>query len=127
LSKNKGSRTERELLHMLHEQQFGVCRVAGSGSMPIPSVDLVAGKNGRSLAIECKSGKGRRYISGGQVEELKVFSQRFGAEAWVAVRFDNFGWYFLKPEHLQKSGASNFVVHQKLVEEKGILFEELIK
>ena len=112
---------------MLHGEGFGVCRVAGSGSTPLPSPDLVAGKEGRSCAIECKSGKGRRYISEEQINELKEFSIRFGSEAWVAVRFDNLGWYFMQPENLQRSGVDNFVVYPELVKTKGVDFENFIK
>ena len=34
--KSKGTRTERELLHMFHEAGFGGIRAAGSGSTTLP-------------------------------------------------------------------------------------------
>lgn len=103
--------------------------MAGSGSMPLPCPDLLSGKKGRTLAIECKSGKGkqRRYIDKGQVEELIEFSKGFGAEAWIAVRFDGMKWSFLKPGHLGKSNGGTYYFDKSLVSKKGIDFEKLIK
>jgi len=126
MSKAKGSRLERELLHLFWDDSWFCTRMAGSGSMPLPCPDLLAGKKGRVLAIECKGGKGdkRRYITTEQIEELKQFSKGFGAEAWVAVRFDNVPWSFFKIEHLGK--GNHYHVDKKLVAEKGISFSELI-
>ena len=72
MSKKKGSRTERELLKLFWESGWYCIRMAGSGSMPLPCPDLLSGKKGRSLAIECKSGKGknRRYIPKEQIDDL---------------------------------------------------------
>tara|TARA_Y100000310_G_C20324695_1_gene642396 strand:- start:54 stop:377 length:324 start_codon:yes stop_codon:yes gene_type:complete len=104
--------------------------MAGSGSMPLPCPDLLSGKNGRSLAIECKSGrkKHRRYISIEQIEELKKFSKGFGAEPWIGIRLDGMQWYFLKPSQLGKSnGFGNYYFDKNLIENKGIIFEELLR
>ncbi len=103
--------------------------MAGSGSMPLPCPDLLAGKSGKSMAIECKSGKGkqRRYISKEQIEELESFSQGFGADAWVGVRFDGKKWAFLKSSQLGRSkGLENYYFDKELVENYGIPFEELL-
>ncbi len=127
MSKAKGSRTERELLHMFWEAEHFCLRVAGSGSMPFPCPDLLAGKEGRSFAIECKSGKGdRRYITEQQVHELQEFAQGFGAEAWVAMRFDRTGWMFLKPGDLGRNAGKHFFISKDLCQDKGITFEQLL-
>ena len=127
MSKVKGSRLERELFHMFWNQKgWAGLRVAGSGSTTLPASDLLAGNGSRILAIECKSGKGRRDIKKKQVEELKTFSKLFGAEAWVGVRFDNMPWYFLQLGDLGKSKGKNYFVNPDLVIKKGIMFEELI-
>lgn len=126
-SKKKGSRTERELFHMFWETgRWMPLRTAGSGSTPIPAPDLLIGNGSRVLAIECKSGKGRRDIKKEQIEELKIFSKLFGAEPWVGVRFDNMPWYFLEIKDIGKSKGKNYFVDPKLVIEKGMKFEELI-
>ena len=126
-SKKKGSRLERELFHMFWKQK-GWCglRVAGSGSTTLPAPDLIVGNGSRVLAIECKSGKGRRDIKKEQVDELKIFAKLFGAEPWIGVRFDNMPWHFLQLEKLGKSKGKNYFVDSKLVVSNGIKFEELI-
>ncbi len=102
--------------------------MAGSGSMPFPCPDLLAGKKGRALAIECKSGKNTRYITKEQMNELTTFSRGFGAESWVGIRFNNEDWYFLKPQQLGKSRTGkNFFISRDLASEKGTTFKELIQ
>jgi holliday junction resolvase Hjr len=127
MSKKKGSRLERELVHMFYDAEWQPIRASGSGSTPLPCADLLAGSNGRVLAIECKGGKGVRYIKKQQIDELMDFSSRFGAEPWLGARFDNTEWFFLKIQHLRQSKTgNNFVVDLKLAKEKGIKFRELI-
>ncbi len=126
MTKQKGSRTERELLHMFHATgKFAPLRIAGSGSSPLPCPDLIVGGSNRVLAIECKSGKGRRDIRKDQVEELKIFSKLFGAEPWIGVRFDNMPWYFLEINRLGRSKGDNYFVSPVLAIKNGIKFDEL--
>ena len=114
---------------MFFKENWQPCRIAGSGSTTIPATDLIAGKDGRILAIECKSGKReiKRYLNNEQINELKEFSKRMGAEAWIGMRYDNEDWLFLLPKHLDKSKKGTYCVNLKLAKKKGILFEELIK
>lgn len=128
MSKVKGNRTERELLHLFWSAGYGVSRVAGSGSTPLPSPDLIAGKEGKLFAIECKAGKGTRYLSKKEINELEEFSSRIGAEALVAARFNNAPWIFLKISDLGVSRTGeNYFVNLKLAKEKGVLFKDLVK
>ena len=126
-TKGKGARTERELLHKFWEHKWLCIRIAGSGSMPHPCPDLLAGRKGRSLAIECKSSKGtqRRYIETRQIQELDEFARGFGAEAWIGVRFNGLPWKFLKPTQLGTSQRA-FYVDRALAHAKGIDFLSLI-
>ena len=126
-SKGKGTRLERELFHMFWKtNKFQPLRVAGSGSTTILSVDLLIGGQGRYLAIECKALKqGRKYISPERIKELKDFSEKFGAEPWLAIRFNNQPWYFIRIEDLERT-KTNYVVYLELVKKKGLLFEDLI-
>jgi len=127
MSKKKGSRLERELFHMFWEQKgWSALRTAGSGSTTLPAPDLLAGNGSKVFAIECKSGKGRRDIRKEQIEELKLFSKLFGAEAWIGVRFNNLPWYFFEIKHLGKSSGNNYFVDPKLAIKRGIKFEELV-
>ncbi len=130
MSKKKGTRAERELLHMFWSQKFGVIRAAGSGSIPLPNPDILVGKNKRCLAIECKSlNKGSKFFPKEEISQLNEFSKRFGAEPWLAIRFDREGWYFIQPKHLNKSINGNFSVSLKGLKQspKSLMFEELCK
>ncbi len=128
MSKSKGTRVERELFHMLYNNEFVPIRSAGSGSTPIPNPDILAGKDGRVLAIECKALKNNnKFFPEKEINELNLFSKKFGAEPWIAMRFDNKGWYFIKPENLKKTKTGNFSINLKSAKEKGINFESLIK
>ncbi len=126
MSKAKGSRLERELLHMFWKNKWFCLRVAGSGSMPFPCPDLLAGKKQRSLAIECKSGKTTRYIAEQQINELKEFAKGFGAEPWIGIRFDGMEWRFLKPKQLGRNSGKNLFVSKGLALRRGLSFFELI-
>ena len=128
MSKQKGTRAERELLHMLYSKKWQIMRSAGSGSIGIPNPDLIAGKDSRILAIECKSlSKESKYFKEQEIKELKEFSKTFGAEAWLAIRFDNIGWYFIQPPKLNKTKSGYFSISLEDIKTKGLNFEELIK
>lgn len=122
-SKCKGSGAERELLHKFWGADWAAIRVAGSGSMKYPSCDLVVGKGGRLLLIECKSTSDRRqYISAEQIEGLTGLAEKMAAEPWVGVRFGRLGWLFLRPEHLRCAGK-----HFVAAAGEGVSFESLTK
>ena len=127
-SKNKGSRAERELFHMFHKANFAPIRVAGSGSTTIDSCDLIVGGKGRVLAIECKSTKkDRKDLKKEQIEELKNFAKKFGAEPWIAVKFNYLGWFFLSIDNLGKSSGDNPFINKEIAQNKGLSFDELIR
>jgi len=126
-TKSKGIKAERELIHMFWQTEiWSSHRIAGSGSSRYPSPDIIAGNNQRILALECKTlKKGKKYLDQKEIEQLIEFSQKFGAESWLAMKFGRQPWSFLKPEHLEKTGNC-FAISQNLIEEKGITFQELI-
>lgn len=129
MSKAKGTRAERELLHMFFDHDWHCLRVAGSGSIPLPATDLLAAKAGRIFAIECKTGdkKNNRYLDDQQISELKSFARKFKAEPLLAVRFDAVGWYFLSLHQLEKSKGGNLFYSLDLAKKRGLNFKELIK
>lgn len=129
MTKIKGSRTERELVHLFNETgTWSAIRVAGSGLTKDPNPDVLAGNKKRYLAIECKSLKGTsKYLYPEDIEQLKSFAYKFGAEPWLGIRFNHKGWYFIKPENLEKTKSSNLVVSVELAEEKGLRFNDLTK
>lgn len=126
-TKAKGSRAERELFHKLWEEGFAVVRAAGSGSTTRPSPDLIASNGKKTFAIECKSVKGgKKYFSREELEQLQLFSHTFGAEAWLAIRFDTKGWYFLEIQHIPQSKGGTFLASFSHLQKNGLQFSEFI-
>ena len=124
--KAKGTVGERELMHKFWDKGWACVRVAGSGSGKHPSCDLVAGNRHRKLAIECKTiGNQNVYISKEQIALMRQFSDIFGAESYVAVRFPGDGWYFLSLDDLKECKA-NYAVTNEAAKAKGFILDELI-
>lgn len=125
--KSKGINAERELIHLFWSKGWASCRIAGSGSMKYPSADILATNKLRKLAIECKTAKdNNKYIAKEDIEQLRQFSSIFGAEPWIAVKFNRFEWLFLSLDDLKDVG-NNFLISKEIAKNKGLLFEELIK
>jgi len=123
--KSKGINAERELIKLLWTKGWMPIRIAGSGSSPLPCPDILAGKNNRHLAIECKSSKNDNiYLDKIEIEELIEFSQKFGAEAWIGARFNNMDWFFMIPEKLKYTGKG-YSISRKNIGEVGVSFEGL--
>lgn len=124
-AKAKGSAAERDLIHLFWEKGWAAIRVAGSGSNAYPSPDIIASNNLRKIAIEVKATSGdAQYITKEQIGQLQEFSQRFGAEPWVGVRFDNRGWYFVSLEELRETSAA-FVLDYDKATSLGMSFDDL--
>ncbi len=93
--------------------------MAGSGSIKYPVPDILAAKNNRHLAVECKNTKAdSQYLTKEEIADLKTFASITGAEAYVAVRFAREDWRFLKPEDLDVT-PTQFVVSKKLALQHG--------
>lgn len=122
--KAKGTKAEREIIHLFHKHNWSAIRSAGSGSSRFPSPDILAGNIARKVAVECKSTSSSvLYLPKECVEQLKEFCSNFGAEPWIGVRFKE--WYFLTLEDIKETNAG-FSVSTKLARQKGLLFEEMI-
>lgn len=124
--KKKGCNAERELVHMFWGTgEWSACRVAGSGSMSYPAPDLLASNGVRKLAVECKAIKGdKKYFDEAEIEQLVEFSNKFGAEAWLALKFNNRGWHFISVEELSKT-KKGYVISLSDLGIKGLNFEDL--
>ncbi len=126
-SKTKGTNAERELFHMFWNSNLACLRVAGSGSTTLPAPDLLVGGQGRVMAIECKSLKsGIKYFDKEEIAQLDVFAKTFGAEPWIAMRFDRIGWFFLPITNLRKSKNGTASISLEYAEKNGLKFEEFI-
>ena len=124
--KSKGTNAERDLVHRFWEKDWACFRAAGSGSSKYPTPDLIAGNSLRKLAIEVKiTSDEKKYFDYNEIIDLKKFSDTFGAEAWVAIKFPKTPWVFLTIEDLESSGK-HFVVSKQVAERRGLSFEEII-
>jgi Holliday junction resolvase len=125
--KSKGTRAERELLHLFWENEWACMRSAGSGSTTRPSPDLLASKNNKTLAIECKSIKSKNHhFNKKEIEELILFSKLFGAKPIIGMRFDNKGWFFLDVNKLSPNKNGNYGISLKLSMKEGLSFKNLL-
>ena len=123
-AKAKGSNGERYLLKKFWGNGWACLRTAGSGSMSFPAPDLIAGNKIRRVAVECKVTKeDSKYFQTEDIQQLKKFSDYFGAEAWVAVKLNDAPWYFLSLDDL-KPTEKNFVATTSICRSKGFLVEE---
>ncbi|MEK6951301.1 MAG: Holliday junction resolvase Hjc [Nanoarchaeota archaeon] len=124
-SKAKGIQGERELVIAFNEAGWSCVRIAGSGSSHYPAPDILAGNAQRRVAIECKVTKDhKKYFPDEEVEQLKAFSQKFGAESWIGLRFPRQPWYFVLLEDLEKTG-NLWAISQEAAQRKGLKMEEL--
>lgn len=113
-AKEKGTGAERELVHLLWAADWAASRVAGSGSIKYPVPDILASKNKRQLAIECKVTKSdSQYLTKEEVADLRTYAAITGAEPYIAVRFAREEWRFLSPDELDVT-ATQFVVSKKM-------------
>lgn len=125
--KKKGTDAERELIHRFWSNGWVAARVAGSGSMPYPSPDIIAAKHPRSIVIESKVTKDdKQYFEKEKIDELRIFARAMNSEAYVAVKFNRVGTYFVSLDDLKDAGKS-LVLDVEDAKSRGILFEELIK
>ena len=110
--KSKGIRAERELVQMFWENSWAATRVAGSGNTKFPSTDIIAGKEGRTLAIECRTVNNNKiYVDDNKIKGMVEFIKQSGYEGWFAIKFNRKGWFFI-PVHEMK----NYINLQHLIE-----------
>ena len=124
MSKTKGIRAERELIHLFWATPDWIAaRIAGSGSMRYPAPDIIAGNDERKLVIEAKISKDPRiYIPRAEIEALLIFAAKFRAQALLAYRFDRQDWKFIAPEHCEHTDK-HYVITTTT---RGISFDDMI-
>ena len=102
----KGARGERELLNDLYSKGFSVIRSAGSGVNSI-SPDIIAVKDGRGLAFECKAwDRGSVAIEKEKYDSLVEWQRNSKMETYLAWRMSNMGWYFIRLEEMRSNEKS---------------------
>ena len=124
--KAKGTRGERELVKFFNESGWACIRTPGSGSSSYPSPDILAGNAIRRVAIECKMTKEKKkYFDNAEIAQLQEFSQKFGAESWIGVKFGREQWYFMMLEDLENTGNC-LAASLEQAKRKGLTATELL-
>ena len=127
MNKKRGSNAERELLHLLSQKGFSVVRVAGSGMIAEAACDLLAGNGKKKYAIEVKiSSNSKKYLRKEQISELVKFSKNFGLNPLIAIKFLRKGWFFIKPDKLDKTEKGLAISFFDIIK-KGRSFNNFIK
>lgn len=124
--KSKGINAERDLIKKFWKHKIPAVRVAGSGSSSFPCPDIVAGNRKKKLAIESKITKDNvKYFKKKEIDELLEYSNLFGAEPWLAVKFSKNDWLFIHANDANDTGKC-YSIDIENAKRKGMVFEELI-
>jgi len=124
----KGSRAERELMHLFSEKGYSVIRSAGSG-VGFPTPDILVFKGPFQYAFECKSWHaGELSLEKEKVQELKSWEQNTGMRTMVAWRVQGSGekgWMFIELKHLRERGKS-YTIKLEELEGKAIALSQIL-
>ncbi len=105
----KGARAERELIHFFSGNGFEVIRAAGSGVNSL-SPDLLAFKQGRQYAIECKAwDSGSLSFPKEKVAGMLKWEEVTGITYLIGWRVSREGW-LLFPVHLLAEQKKTFTI-----------------
>lgn len=126
--KAKGTAAENELVHKFWENNWVCIRVAGSGSTKYPAPDLLASRGDRKVVMEVKTvNSTKKYFTRQEIRDLGFFGEKFGAEAWVGIKFSENQWYFMPAVELEQTSGENYVIDIVTMKRKGFLFEDMIE
>jgi len=121
----KGARAERELIAFFSAHGFEVIRAAGSGVNSL-SPDLLAFKQGRQYAIECKAWEsGSLSFPKEKVANMLRWEEVTGITYLIGWRVSREGW-FLFPVHLLEEKGKTFTLTLSKAKLAGRKPEELI-
>lgn len=109
MSGQKGSKGENELGYLFSDHGFVWVRTAGSGTAGRELPDITVGNGERLIVMEVKRWTNKvdyEYVSKKEVEDLIYFAEQFGAEYYIAARFDYSDWQFFKKEEMRETKKS---------------------
>ena len=125
--KAKGTAAENELIHDFWDNEWVCVRVAGSGSTQYPAPDLLASRGDKKIVMEVKVVNAvKKYFKKQEIEDLQLFATKFGAEAWVGVKFEKNQWFFCPTSELQQTKGENYAITLIEMKRKGFNFLEMI-
>ncbi|MDE1810914.1 MAG: hypothetical protein KGH66_02650 [Candidatus Micrarchaeota archaeon] len=111
---SKGARSERELMAFLHDRNYSVVRSAGSGVNPMSPPDIIAIKEGKGMAFECKAwDKDSLSIEPDKIGALEAWEKNTGMTAYVAWRMNGTGWFFIRLAEMKRT-PKNFTVTRSI-------------
>lgn len=112
-SYSKGAKGENELGEMFDDHGYVWMRQAGSGTANRELPDIIVGKDGHVIVMEVKRADGDdKYIyltkkeEKDEVNDLIYFAENFGADYYVAYRFDRGRWFFVKKGEMKENKKS---------------------
>jgi Holliday junction resolvase len=112
---SKGARAERELVEILKRKGYVVVRAAGSGVNSI-SPDLIAVKNGKVYAFECKFwNRNNLSLEKEKIKYLKEI-QKQGIISYVAWKIPRLGWFLIEPKELEEQEKNYSISKKKALE-----------
>ena len=121
---SKGARSERELLLRLSGINYSVMRAAGSGVNSL-SPDIIAIKEGRGFAFECKAWATNLIIEPERLDSLQTWEKNTGMQTFIAWKINNKGWFFIKLNELLRNGK-NYTMTKSKAFEINRTFEEIV-
>lgn len=121
-----GTAAENELIHKFWDNEWVCIRVAGSGSTKYPAPDLLASNGLKKIVMEVKVVSDvKKYFTGQEIRDLEFFGEKFGAQAWVGVKFEGNQWFFIPTSELEETKSENYVISLIDMKRKGFQFEEM--
>lgn len=102
----KGSKGENELGELFADHGYAWVRTAGSGTANRELPDITVGKDGHFIVFEAKRWHhdyDYKYVTKKEVEDLMYFAEKFGAEYYIAARFNYKDWQFLKKDEMHET------------------------
>jgi len=127
----KGIAAERQLVNKFWQSNYAAIRVpaSGAGSKSVPKPDIVVGNGQKYYAFEVKTTKLEKlYLREDEIDELVSFSDAFGSEPLVAVRFKTKTreWLFFEIHHLRRTTSGNYIIDYEEDFSKGLDFNSLL-
>lgn len=109
MSGQKGSKGENELGKLFDDRGYAWMRQAGSGTADRELPDIAVGDGQNFYVFEVKrwsNDADYEYLSKREVDDLIYFAENFGAEYYIAARFDYRDWQFFKKEEMHETKKS---------------------
>lgn len=105
MSGQKGNKGENELGRLFEEYGYVYMRQAGSGTANRELPDIAVGNGERFIVFEVKrwGGQDYGYLTKKEVNDLIFFAEQFGAEYYIAARFNYKNWQFFKKEEMHET------------------------